>query len=315
MKTKLLSAILTALMTIMPFVAAVDLGNYPSFLFANNNLDAYVVVGSAASPADVVGAVDLAARLAGESYETVSSGGTTVTVTGGKSENVPIGYPLSASGYLDTVFTDDDLVGLQDGSVTFASENYNFHDEIVLAATSPTIAASLNASEDDYGTGVYMEVASGALSYYYVFDEAINISTATSTDPLTIEFLGKTLKIISVDTTLTNTKFTAYVGDVYSMNIGDSVTVEGKTIVLENVGSTGSVRMTIDGTLYTVSGTQTRGGIEITVQDYFYADALAERGATLIMGTQSSETYTDGDPYKKVDNICNDDPTDTDCWE
>jgi S-layer protein (TIGR01564 family) len=69
MKTKLLSAILTALLTLTPVFAAMDLGDYPTFLFADHNLDAYVVVGSAAAPGDVVGAVDLAARLAGESYE------------------------------------------------------------------------------------------------------------------------------------------------------------------------------------------------------------------------------------------------------
>jgi len=315
MKTKLLSAILTALLTAAPFVAAVDLGDYPSFLLKDHNLDAYVVVGSAAAPGDVVGAVDLAARLAGESYEEVSTGGSAVTVTGGKSENIPIGYPIAQSGYLDTTFTDDDLAGLQDDSVTFQSDAYNFHDEIVLSATSPTVTASLNASEDDYKTGVYMEIASGALSYYYIFDEAINVSKATSAQPLTMKFLGKTMKITGTDTTTPNTKFSAYVGDTYSMNIGDSVTVEGKTVVLENVGSTGSIRLTIDGTLYTVSGTETHDSIEITVDDYFYADALAERGATLIMGKQSSETYTDGDAYKKVDGICNDEPTDTDCWE
>ena len=315
MKTKLLSAILTALMAISPFVAAVDLGSYPTFLFTNHNLDAYVVVGSAAQPADVVGAVDLAVRLAGESYEEVSSGGSTVTVTGGKTQDIPIGYPIGASGYLDTVFSDDDLTGLQDTTVTFQSENYNFHDEIVFLATSPTVTASLNASEDDYKTGVYMEIATGALAYYYVFDEAINVSTATTAQPLTIKFLGKAMKITGTDSTTPHTKFTAYVGDTYSMNIGDSVTVEGKTVTLDNVGSTGSVRLTIDGTLYTVSGTETHDGIEVTVDDYFYADALAERGATLIMGKQSSETYQDGDAYKKVDSICNDDPTDTDCWE
>ncbi|PIV69222.1 MAG: hypothetical protein COS07_01525, partial [Candidatus Aenigmarchaeota archaeon CG01_land_8_20_14_3_00_37_9] len=295
MKTKLLSAILTALMAISPFVAAVDLGSYPTFLFTNHNLDAYVVVGSAAQPADVVGAVDLAVRLAGESYEEVSSGGSTVTVAGGKTEDIPIGYPLSSSGYLDTVFTDDDLAGLQDSTVTFQSENYNFHDEIVFLATSPTVTASLNASEDDYKTGVYMEIATGALAYYYVFDEAINVSTATTAQPLTIKFLGKAMKITGTDSTTPHTKFTAYVGDTYSMNIGDSVTVEDKTVTLDNVGSTGSVRLTIDGTLYTVSGTETHDGIEVTVDDYFYADALAERGATLIMGKQSSETYQDGD--------------------
>jgi hypothetical protein len=302
-------------MTISTLAAAVDLGNYPSFLMKDHNLDTYVVVGSAADPADVVGAVDLAARLAGESYELVDTGSSSVTVTGGKSEDIPIGYPIGASGYLDTTFTDDDLAGLQDSTVTFQSDSYNFHDEIVLASTSPTIASSLNASEDDYGTGLYMEVATSALSYYYVFDEAINVSTATTAQPLTIKFLGKTMKITGTDSTTPDTKFTAYVGDTYSLNVGDSVEVEGKTVTLENVGSTGSVRITIDGTLYTVSDTETHDGIEMTVDDYFYADALAERGATLIMGKQSSETYTDGDAYKKVDSICNDDPEDTDCWE
>ncbi len=65
MKTKLLSAILTALLAISPLVGAVDLGDYPSFLFKDHNLDKYVDVGSAAASADVVGAVDLATRLAG----------------------------------------------------------------------------------------------------------------------------------------------------------------------------------------------------------------------------------------------------------
>jgi len=309
MKTKLLSAILTALMAISPFVAAVDLGDYPSFLFKDHNLDAYVVVGAAAQPADVVGAVDLAARLAGESYTEVDVGGTTV-VSGGKSEDIPIGKALAASGYLDSSFTSDYLAGLQDSSVTFQGETYNFHDEIVLKTSSPTIESSLSAGEIDYEDKVYMEVGSGALAYYYVFDEAIKVSDATTSQPLKINFLGKTLKI----TNASASSFTAYVGDTYSMNVGDSVVVEGKTVTLENVGSTGSVRLNIDGTTYTVKDTETYEGIEITVDDYFYADALAERGATLVMGKKALETYSNGQVYYKDNGICNDDPEDTDCW-
>jgi hypothetical protein len=312
MKTKLLSAILTALMMVSPFVAAVDLGDYPSFLFEANNLDAYVVVGSAAAPGDVVGAVDLAARLAGESYEEVSSGGTSVVVSGGKSEDIPLGMAITTSGYLDQVMDDDDLAGLLDSAVNFQSDNYNYQEIVVFGSSRPIPMTSLTSSDDDYGSDVYVEVGTSDIAYYWVFDETINVSTATTSQPLQMAFLGKTLKITSVTDADT---FTAYVGDTYSMNIGDSVTVEGKTVTLENVGSTGSVRINIDGTLYTVSGTETQGGIEITVDDYFYADALAERGATLIMGTQSSETYNSGDKYKKDDNVCNNDPEDTDCWE
>jgi hypothetical protein len=311
MKTKLLSAILTALLAITPVALAVDLGDYPGFLFDDHNLDAYVVVGSAAAPGDVVGAVDLAARLAGESYELVSSGGSTVTVTGGKSEEIPIGVAVGASGYLDTTFTDDDLTGLQDDAVTFQSDSYNFHDEVVLSATTPVVHSSLSAADDDYSTGIYMEVGTGALSYYLVFDEAINISTASSSQPLKVNFMGKTIKITSVSSA---TSFTAYVGDTYSMNVGDSVTVEGKTVTLENVGSSGSVKLSVDGTSHTVSGTETVDGIEVTVDDYFYSDTTAERAATLVMGKQAIETYSSGNRYKKDDGVCNDDPDDTDCW-
>jgi len=312
MKTKLLSAILTALMAISPLVAAVDLGDYPSFLLKDQSLDTYVVVGSAAAPGDVVGAVDLAARLAGESYEEVASTGSSTTVSGGESEDIPLGRNMTMSGYFDNVMDDDDLDGLLDSTVNFQSDNYNYHEIIVFGVGTPKPVTGLTSADDDYGTNVYVEVSAGHMAYYWVFDETINVSTATSSQPLKMEFLGKTIKMTNVADVDT---FTAYVGDTYSMNVGDSVTVEGKTVTLENVGSTGSLRISIDGTLYTVSTTETVGGLEVTVDDYFYADALAERGATLIMGTQSSETYNDGDKYKKDDNICNNDPEDTDCWE
>jgi hypothetical protein len=274
-----------------------------------------VVVGSAAAPADVVGAIDLATRLAGESYEVVSIGGSTTVVSGGKSEDIPLGKPIVTSGYLDAVMDDDDLDGLLDSTVNFQNDNYNYHEILVFGgsgATTPVPMTSLTSSDDDYVSDVFLEIASGHLAYYWVFDEAILINSSSTSQPLKMQFLGKTMKVTSVTDADT---FTAYVGDTYSMNVGDSVTVEGMTVTLENVGSTGSLRLNIDGTLHTVSGTETVSGIEVTVDDYFYADALAERGATLVMGKQASETYNDGDRYKKDDNICDNDPEDTDCWE
>jgi hypothetical protein len=315
MKEKVIAAFITTITLLSTFgsaLAAVTLGDYPAFLFKDHNLNAYVVVGADASPADVVGAVDVAARLAGESYEEVSTGGGGVTVVGGKSDEIPFGKAITESGYLDQTFTKDQLAGLQKGEITFSGDTYNIEDEIYIAGGSPVICTSLNCSEDDYKTGAYMEVATNALRYYYVFDEALNVSTATSSDPVVINFLGKTLKITSVSSA---TKFTAYVGSIYSMNVGDSVTVEGKTVTLKNVGSNGAVMLDIDGTTYTITGTQTKGGVEITVDDYFYSDTLSERAATLVMGKESVASYQNGDKYVKADNICNDDPNDTDCWE
>ena len=314
---KIIATFISAIMLVTPVLGAYDLGDYPAFLFTDHKLEAYVVVGADAMPADVVGAVDLATRLAGESYEEVSSGGTSTVVSGGKTEDVAIASQLTRTGYFDVNFDDDDLTGLVDSSVSFAGDTYDYHEEVILSTTSPMICNSLNCSEDNYKDGVYMEIATGALSYYYIFDEAIYINNSVSTTyPLKITFLGKQLKITNAGTATQGDRFTAYVGDSYSMSVGDCVESEGKTVCLENVAQTGStVIVTIDGTKYTITGTETQEGIEIAVDDTFYSDTLSERAATIVLGKDAQETYIHGNKYRKDDNICNNDPNDTDCWE
>jgi len=142
-----------------------------------------------------------------------------------------------------------------------------------------------------------METNKAAMQYFYLFDKTINIAGASTTVPVKIDFLGKSLKIVSV----TATGFTAYVGDEYFLNVGDSVTVNEKVITLQNVASctTSPCNIIVDvsGTKETVSGTETVNEIEITVDETFYSDATAERSATLIVGEQASETYTNNDEY------------------
>jgi len=317
---KTIATLFTAMMLVITAqpVLATNLGDYPEPFCvydaetAKSTCDFLVVAGKDAAPMDVVGMTDLASRLAQESYELVSTGAVT-TVTGGKTEDVPFAKNLAATGYFDRDFDDDDLAGLLDSEVTFSGDSYSFHEEIILAANSPFICNSLNCSEDDYKDAAYMEISTGALSYYYVWDEAINISTVSSTYPLEIDFLGKALKLTSVP--ISGDRFTAYVGDSYSMNVGDCVDIEGKSVCLENVASTGAVKVTIDGTSYTISGTETHEGVEIAVDDYFTSDTLSERAATLVIGKDAQETYVNGNKYVKDDNICNNDPEDTDCWE
>jgi hypothetical protein len=315
----MLFAAIMLLVLVEPVLGAYTLGDYPEPFChydadtAKSTCNFFVVAGNDAATADVVGMTDLAARLAEESYELISTSETT-TVTGGETEDIPIAKHLYATGYFDQNFDDDDLAGLLDTEVSFSGDTYDFHEEIVLATNSPLICSSLNCSEDDYTDGVYMEVATGALRYYYIFDETINVTEASTTYPLDVEFLGKTLKITSAPAA-NGDRFTAYVGDSYSLSVGDCVDVEGKTVCLENVGSGGSVIATIEGTKYTISGTETHEGVEIAIDDYFYSDTLAERAATLVIGKDAQETYVNGNKYIKDDNICNNDPEDTDCWE
>ncbi|MEM0473626.1 MAG: hypothetical protein QXF88_02825, partial [Candidatus Aenigmatarchaeota archaeon] len=302
MKDKIIASVLAAIIALAPIVsAAVTLGDYPTFLFKNNNLDAYVVVGSGAAPADVVGAVDLAVRLAGESYELVSVSGDTL-ISGGTSEDVELGSPIAATGFLDATLKKYKLPGLLESSVSFQDDSYDFHEEVIVAdslssPTSPSVETALTTNDWDMGSNVYLLTNKNSLKYRFVFDENVDFTKATSDEPLEIEFLGKTLTITNVS--LSNQQIIVRVGEEYTLNVGDSVTVAGKKVTLTNVGSSGtSAVINVDGVVSTVGTTQkTVNGLKVQVKETFYSETLSERMATLLVGTETTKTYTHGQEF------------------
>jgi len=295
---KLISALMAVLLTLAPIVsAAYTLGDYPTFLFEDHNLDAYVVVGADAQPADVVGAVDLAVRLAGESYELVSAEGGT-TISGGTSEEINLGDNIAQSGYFDPTLRKYKLSGLKDSSVSFQDDTYDYHEEIQLSNTADhlDVETSLTGSDEKYADGVYLEIQKDALTYVFAFDETIYINETTSTEPLEIEFLGKNLVIESV---VDDDSFTVRVGDEYTLTVGDSVKVLGKTVTLKNVFSSGSVYVDVDGATATIAQNQVKtvNGVKIKPTDYGYSDTKEERVAVLLIGEETTKTYNNGDAY------------------
>lgn len=290
--------------------AAADLSTFDTDFTTSNSL---IVVGTQGTDAaglasDVASAINIGAKLGTQGTSTaVSTGGTTVSVGGcAATEEILLGFYMgdSAKGGFDQELDDGDLSCLQDSSITFQSTSYDMQDQIYFNGTTseskgPVLRTSLNSSDDDYESNVYMEIERGAVGYYYLFDKAINISKTTTSNALKIDFLGTTLKIVSVTDKDT---FTAYVGEEVFLNVGDSTVVEGKTVTLQNVASGSSpqsVIVDVDGVTETVSGstTETVNGIQITVDETFYSDTLAERSATLVVGETSSKTYNDGDAY------------------
>ncbi len=296
-------------------VAAADLADYPAPFVTNGKWVGLVVVGADAAPADVIGAADIAATLAQAATTTVAGSGATTTV-GGKTFDVTLGRYLGtpSQGGFDPELQDDDIAGMQDTEITFQGSSYDISDEIVLRNATmpmgtragptggPQVMTSLTSSDDDYKDGVFIETEKKALGYYYQFDSAINISKASTSEPLAIKFLGKNLKITAVAlgaSTNAETQFTARVGEEVFLNVGDTVTIEGKKITLKNVGSasTNPVIVDVDGVVETVTGTETVNGIELSVSDTFFSDALAERSATLVVGKDAVETYNTGDKF------------------
>jgi hypothetical protein len=291
-------------------VAAIDLGDYPAPFVADGVWGGLVVVGSGANAADIVGATDIIGRLTQEAVSPVSGTGTT-TVTGGTSGKVLLGGGAFNSTYTDTIDTeleDDDISALIDTEITFNENDYNVRDMLKFSVNGIIPHTSFTANDKEYGENVYLEVADAAMCYYYLFDTSINVTEASTTTPLDLNFMGRALSITSV--TAAGTGFTAYVGDEYTMSVGDMATIEGKLVKLENVGSgttasTKSVLVSVDGVQKTVSGTTplkigpVGAQLEVRVDDTFYSDTTAERMATLIIGEEAQESYTNNARYVK----------------
>ena len=297
--------------TMFGAVAAADLSSYPSPFVKDGKWVGLIVVGADAAPADVIGATDIAATLAQQATTTAAGTGTTVTV-GGKTESVTLGRFIgdATSGGFDVELQDDDVKGLQDTSVVFGGTSYDTSDEIIFRnGTSrvptiggPQVMTSIVSADDDYKDGVFVEMDKKSIGYYYVFDSAINVSSATSSAPLAVSFLGKKIKLTAV--TLTGSKaateFSARVGEEVFLNVGDTVTIEGKKVTLKNVGSATTstpVIVDVDGVVETITGTETVNGLEVSVSDAFYSDNLNERASTLVLGVDAVETYKNGDKY------------------
>ncbi len=269
------------------------LADYPSPFTGS---DGIIVIGSSA---DSAAAADIALGLP---KTTITSDG---KIEGGITADVPLGLGISNSTSVgfDWEVGHNQVSSFLKGKINFQSSDYDAHDEVVLSRNTPNVATSLSsrtALQQDYEDNVFLEVGTrGSVGYYYVFDDGINISKATSAKPLEIKFLGKTLKITDVSTSDT-TKFTAYITNQYFMNVGDTVTIEGKKVKLENVGSTGALLVSVDGVIDTIASSSDKviNGIEVANDQTFYdANDKNQRAATLFIGKNALNTYKDGDAF------------------
>jgi len=288
---------------------ALDLADYPDpyvdadGVYADNNV---FVVGDNALAADTLGVADITASLQFESKTVVAGEGTTVSVEGGKTEEIPLAMDLAASNLFDSSLQDDDVANLFDGEISFQGTSYDTSEELQFTTGSagPRIVTSLNSSDDEYTTEVGMELYKRDLiRFLYKFDESINMSLASTTQPLEIEFLGDTFKITAIDSA---TKFTAYVGDEHYLSVGDSVTVDDKTVTLNDVSSTAAV-VDVDGEteIISTSSSEYVNGIEVSVDSVFSSDTKEDRSAVLIIGAESQESYETNTAYVGEDE---DDP-------
>jgi len=234
----------------------------------------------------------------------------------------PINKGIAYSNSFNPILEDQQLPGLLDKEIYFNKAHYDIREVILLRTTSPvpeTSLTSMSAVEDDYEGRVYLEMQKDSIGYYYAFDEAINVSKATFDEPLEIEILGKKFKIIDASDPNENQFIAIVDSEEHFMNVGDSVIIAGTAVTLENVGTSGSVIVSVDNKLETIpyKTDKTVEGIGIFVLETYYESNKEQRSATLIMKQGDIfNTFKDGSPFYGGDEVCrNNDPDDLDCWE
>lgn len=246
---KSIATFLAALMSIIsvayPVLAATNLGQYPGFLLnSDGSLNALIVVGSSASSQDVIGATDLAARLAQNAAVSTNIPGTSASINGLEKNNIDISAGALTSAFPDPI-RNFHYSGLLQGTITFKGSTYNSHEALELGNTyfSHDFSTSgINGTET-------MVVQSNQVKYQYVFDSAINcelLATANNntctlsnpeyTNPIDVTLMGKPFVIVG----LGNNEVIMLSGSVGAATATSGVTYGSYTIYSDLGGTSGS---------------------------------------------------------------------------
>src|SRR3989338_5376515 len=294
--------------TLTGALAAPQLKEYPSpFVKMGVYDDSNVfVVGDNAAASDTLGLVDISTNLQFMAKTPVSTGGQSVAVTGGQTKAVPLGrFSLANNSDLfDRQMDNGDVSSMFKGKINFKGTDYDVEEQLQFPASSiatePTIATSLQSSDDDYKTDVAMEFQKDSIKYAYRFVDTINLSSGavTTTNKLKLNVLGTPLRLTSVSAE----SFDAQVGEEHFLAEGDSVTVDGKVVKLEAVGTANAV-VSVDGESRVIAteDSQTLNGVEVTIDSVISKTNKGDSSAVIVVVKDSKNTYNDGDAFPGED--------------
>ena len=276
--------------TMMGAVAA-DLSDYPAPFVEDGQLNGVVVVGASADMADMIGAGDIIATL---TQATVSTGTSSTTTVGGKSDDMALGTDVDAT-FDQTAYTDSDIAGLIDSEIEFNDSDYNVHESLTI--TGDLQIGISDGDDAEYGDSIYLETEDeGAFNYWYVFDTALAAGQRpTTAEPMKVNVLGKDLRITNW---ASNNTFTLRSGTEAVLNQGESVMVDGKTVTVDVIGeSTVSISVGDETEFLADDDTEEIGtsGVEVEVEDILYTDDAESRTVMLFVGTDVSNEITNGD--------------------
>ncbi len=222
----------------------------------------------------------------------------------GERKAISTGSNLVQANGFRSFLDDASNAGLWSGMITLSTggldKDYNAHETIDLGS-GIQLSTSLDERNPLYGSKPFLKVPLGSLGYRFQLEQdldARNVLTgASSSNPVSVPFLGKQLIINSA----TATSITALAGDRQTLRIGDTVQVNGITVTLQAVSST-SAYFDVGGQALTVTKghtTQSAGpGIEIYLYDVFDSQQnVNDRAIVVISGVSTVVTYPTGSAF------------------
>lgn len=194
-----LSALMAGATLSAAALAAADLKDFPTNLASAttsaSSLDAFIVVGTNAAAGDIVGASDVAARLAEVSYTVTSVPGTTSSNIDGIQKTT-----IGINAQLDSVMPDPvkniHYSGLKKSIYSWRSNDYDYSEQISLGNIEFNHdfgTSNINGTEKLY-------VSADDVQYQWVADETLagtgSATTLNYTHPVKIKLLGKEFQIV-----------------------------------------------------------------------------------------------------------------------
>ncbi len=198
---------------------------------------------------------------------------------------------LYLSTPIEDIYYDREVSTLFDGEVDFDGKDYDAEETLILKDIE------LLANENDFEGKVYMIVPEGAIEYRLEFGADLNKSLIDEEETLVFNFLGSELEVSEwIGDEMTFSK-----GTEYFISEGQSITFEGKEIVLD---------MVLDEAVYVTMGsiarkiyegkTKTVGGIEIKVKEVLYTEKESKVSkAVLVIGEEVEVTVENGEEYEE----------------
>jgi hypothetical protein len=266
--------------------------NYPTPFTGNSA----VVIGASAAPSDLEAATTIVDGLNQLSTSTTKTA--SASLTGGESvteDEVVLGGSITAgTSDIDATIVSGSgkskISSLMKSKLSWddgaGSDDYDVEEKILVSNMNVTTRLDDKNLEEDVAL-----TNDQGLEYRLVFKELFNTSLVGSADAdkLYLEILGKEYEI----TSMTTDSMTVVTSEQFSLGVGQSATVGGKTFTVNSIfGSS----VEVNGQIITTS--KKIDGMKVEVDSIgYHSNAPEQSRVVLKIGEDISKTYTSGEEY------------------